>query len=82
MIKRRLRVSELVLCHLSETCDEGLSRFIAEVQTAAGPVTDGDVTAPLHRALRGKGLLPTHRIVDTDYLSAGLLARGRRVTSG
>src|SRR3712207_9067143 len=42
--------------HLSETCDEGLPRVITEVRTTAGPVADGDVTTPLHRALRGKGL--------------------------
>ncbi len=64
--------------HLSETCGEDLPRVITEVQTTAGPVADGDVTTPLHRALRGKGLLPAQHIVDTGYLSAGLLAETRR----
>ena len=64
--------------HLSETCDEGLPRVITEVQTTAGPVADGDVTTPLHRALQGKGLLPTQHIVDTGYLSAGLLVETQR----
>src|ERR1051325_11253624 len=61
--------------HLSETCDEGRPRIITEVQTTAGPVADGDVTTPIHTALRGKGLLPAQHIVDTGYLSAGLLVR-------
>ena len=44
--------------HLSETYDEGLPRTLTEVQTTAGPVADGDVTTPIHHALRDKGLLP------------------------
>jgi transposase len=57
--------------HLSETCDEGRPRIITEVKTTAGPVADGDVTAPIHTALADKGLLPAQHIVDTGYLSAG-----------
>ena len=64
--------------HLSETCDEGLPRIITEVQTTAGPVADGDVTAPIHTALQDKGLLPAQHIVDTGYVSAGLLVQTQR----
>jgi transposase len=64
--------------HLSETCDEGRPRIITEVRTTAGPVADGDVTTPIHTALRGKGLLPAQHIVDTGYLSAGLLVQTQR----
>jgi len=64
--------------HLSETCDEGLPRIITEVQTTAGPVADSDVTTPIHTALQGKGLLPAQHIVDTGYLSAGLLVQTQR----
>jgi transposase len=64
--------------HLSETCDAGQPRIITEVQTTAGPVTDGGVTTPIHTALQGKGLLPAQHIVDTGYLSAGLLVQAQR----
>jgi len=64
--------------HLSETCDEGLPRIITAVQTTAGPVADGDLTAPIHTALQDKGLLPAQHIVDTGYLSAGLLVQTQR----
>lgn len=64
--------------HLSETCDAGQPRIITAVQTTAGPVTDGDVTTPIHTALQGKGLLPAQHIVDTGYLSAGLLVQAQR----
>jgi transposase len=64
--------------HLSETCDEDLPRIITEVQTTSGPVADGDVTAPIHTALQNKGLLPAQHIVDTGYLSAGLLVQTQR----
>src|SRR3954454_5863463 len=64
--------------HLSETCDEGLPRIITEVQTTAGPVADGDVTAPIHTALQDKGLLPAQHMVDTGYVSAGLLVQTQR----
>ena len=64
--------------HLSETCDEGLPRIITEVQTTSGPVADGDVTAPIHTVLQDKGLLPAQHIVDTGYVSAGLLVQTQR----
>jgi transposase len=41
-------------------------------------VVDGDVTTPIHTALQGKGLLPVQHIVDTGYLSAGLLVQTQR----
>jgi transposase len=64
--------------HLSETCEEGLPRIITAVQTTAGPVVDGDVTTPIHTALQNQGLLPAQHILDTGYLSAGLLVQTQR----
>ena len=64
--------------HLSETCDAGRPRIITEVQTTAGPVADGDVTAPIHTAFEDKGLLPAQHIVDTGYLSAGQRVQAQR----
>ena len=64
--------------HLSESCDEALPWIITEVQTTTAPVDDGDVTTPVHAALHSKGLLPAQHIVDTGYLSAGLLVQTRR----
>ncbi|TDH57126.1 IS1182 family transposase [Dankookia rubra] len=64
--------------HLSETCDDDMPRLITEVQTTSGPIADGDVTTPIHQALRDKDLLPAQHFVDTGYINAGLLVETKR----
>ena len=63
--------------HLTETCEEDLPNIITDVQTAPGPVTDGDATPIIHEALKEKDLLPKTQFVDTGYLDAELLAESK-----
>jgi transposase len=59
--------------HLTETCDEGLPHLIVHVATSPAPVQDVELTAPIHRALAAKGLLPSTHVVDAGYVDAGLV---------
>jgi transposase len=64
--------------HITETCEEGLPNVITDVQTAPGPVADGDATPLIHEALKEKDLLPETQFVDTGYLDAELLAESEK----
>ncbi|MBA3791757.1 MAG: IS1182 family transposase [Rubrobacter sp.] len=64
--------------HLTETCEEGLPNIITDVQTAPGPVADGNATPIIHEALKKKDLLPETQFVDTGYLDAELLAESKQ----
>lgn len=64
--------------HLTETCDEGAPHLITQVETTPAATADSDATASIHRALAGKGLLPSVHLVDTGYTGADLLVASRR----
>lgn len=64
--------------HITGTCEEGLPNIITDVQTAPGPVADGDATPLIHEALKGRNLLPETQLVDTGYLDAELLAESNK----
>jgi transposase len=64
--------------HITETCEEGLPNIITDVQTAPGPIADGDATPLIHEALKEKDLLPERQFVDTGYLDAELLAESKK----
>jgi transposase len=64
--------------HITETCEEGLPNIITDVQTAPGPVADGDATPIIHEALKERNLLPERQFVDTGYLDAELLAESKK----
>jgi transposase len=64
--------------HITETCENGLPSIITDVQTAPGPVADGEATPIIHEALKKKGLLPETQFVDTGYLDAELLAESKK----
>jgi transposase len=64
--------------HITETCEEGLPNIITDVQTAPGPVADGDATPLIHESLKARNLLPERQFVDTGYLDAELLAESKR----
>ena len=75
--------------HLSETChtpDAAGRRpgpnLITGTQTTPAPVTDAEMTEPVHDALAGRGLTPGEHAADTGYASADLLlaARARGIT--
>jgi transposase len=64
--------------HITETCEEGLPNIITDVQTAPGPVADGDATPLIHESLKARNLLPQIQFVDTGYLDAELLAESKK----
>ena len=64
--------------HITETCEDGLPNIVTDVQTAPGPVADGDATPIIHEALKERNLLPETQFVDTGYLDAELLAQSKR----
>ena len=59
--------------HLTETCDAGCPHLVVHVETTPAPVSDVAMTAPVHEALRAKGLLPGTHLADAGYIDADLL---------
>src|SRR5689334_2907089 len=75
--------------HLSETCHEPdadgrrpAPNLITSTQTTPAPVTDVEMTEPVHHALARRGLAPSEHAADSGYASADLLlaARARGIT--
>src|SRR4030042_6883568 len=64
--------------HITETCDENLPRIITHVETTLATTADGQMTTPIHEALKTKELLPADHIVDTAYLDAKLLVTSQQ----
>ena len=59
--------------HVTETCDADAPHLIVNVETTPAPVTDSDMTAPIHQALADKGLTPSIHLADAGYVDAELL---------
>lgn len=59
--------------HLTETCDEDAPRLITQIETTLATTADGEMTAPIHEALKQKDLLPNDHLVETAYFDAELL---------
>jgi hypothetical protein len=75
--------------HLSETChipDAAGRRpapdLLTNTETTLAPVTDVEMTEPVHDALARRGLLPGEHAADAGYASAEMLlaARARGIT--
>jgi transposase len=75
--------------HLSETCHQPdadgrrpAPNLITSTGTTLAPVTDAEMTGPVHDALDARGLLPGEHAMDAGYASGELLlaARARGVT--
>ena len=75
--------------HLSETChipDADGHRpapdLLTSAETTLAPVTDVEMTEPVHDTLARRGLRPGEHAADSGYASAGLLlaARARGIT--
>jgi transposase len=64
--------------HFTETCEDDAPSLITHVETTTAPIADGDVTAPIHAALKEQKLLPTTHIVDSGYVDAELLVTSQR----
>jgi transposase len=63
--------------HLTETCEGDQPHVITDVQTTSAAVTDNAMTAPIHRALAARQLLPDRHLVDSGYIEASLLVTSR-----
>jgi transposase len=70
--------------HISETCHEPgadggrpAPNLITSTQTTPAPVTDAEMTGPVHDALAARGLAPGEHAADSGYASADLLAAAR-----
>ena len=59
--------------HVTETCDTDAPHLIVHVETTPAPVTDSDLTAPIHQALVDQDLAPATHLVDAGYVDADLL---------
>jgi transposase len=59
--------------HVTETCEAEAPHLMTQVDTTAGPVSNGAATPHIHQALERQGLWPTTPIVDTGDLDAGRL---------
>jgi len=75
--------------HLSETCHEPdaagrrpAPNLITDTETTPAPMTDVEMTEPVHDALARRGLTPGEHAADSGYASADLLlaARARGIT--
>ena len=75
--------------HLSETCHEPdaagrrpAPNLLTNTETTLAPVTDVEMTEPVHHALARRGLRPGEHAADAGYASADLLlaARARGIT--
>jgi len=75
--------------HISETCHEPdpagrrpAPNLITGTATTLAPVTDVEMTEPVHGTLAARGLLPGEHAADSGYASGALLlaARARGVT--
>ena len=75
--------------HLSETCHipdadghRPAPNLLTSAETTLAPVTDVEMTEPVHDTLARRGLTPGEHAADTGYASADLLlaARARGIT--
>jgi transposase len=60
------------------TSDADTPHLITHVETTSAPVSDIDMTAPIHQALADKGLLPAAHLADAGYVDADLLISSHR----
>ena len=65
------------MVHLTETCDAGAPHLILHADTTPADVHEARRTSPIHAGLAAKGLLPSEHLVDSAYVSAGLLVEAR-----
>jgi transposase len=70
--------------HISETCHEPgpggcrpAPNLLTNTETTQAPVTDVEMTEPVHDALDARGLAPGEHAADTGYASADLLLAAR-----
>lgn len=63
--------------HLTETCDADQPSIITDVATTAATDPDSAATAGIHDRLAARGLAPHEHLVDTAYVAAAHLVRGR-----
>ena len=63
--------------HLTETCDEDLSRVATRVATTPAHLSDVAQTETVHETLARRGLLPAQHLADAGFVDADLLVRSK-----
>jgi hypothetical protein len=63
--------------HITEACDDDAPRLITHVETTTAPAVDAAALPPIHRALRGRVLLPAVQFVDAGYRDASQIVAAR-----
>ncbi|MDQ6694228.1 MAG: IS1182 family transposase, partial [Chloroflexota bacterium] len=66
--------------HVTETCgrDPDEVHLITNVETTQAHIADADLTAPIHKRLATKELLPDEHLLDAGYVDADLLVSSQR----
>lgn len=64
--------------HLSETCEPDQPELITHVHLAPAPQHDSQALPDIHTELIGHGLTPEYHLVDSGYMSAGLLTSSQK----
>ena len=65
------------MVHLTETCDEDMSRLVVHADTTPANMHEAERTAAIHDALAANGLALSEHLVDSAYVSAGHLVAAR-----
>ncbi|MBZ9716170.1 IS1182 family transposase [Deinococcus multiflagellatus] len=64
--------------HLSETCEPDQPELITHVHLAPAPQHDSQALPDIHTGLIGHGMTPADHLVDSGYMSAGLLTSSQK----
>ncbi len=64
--------------HLTESCDEGATRLITNVETTPATTPDDNMVEVVHRSLERRNLLPSEHLVDKGYTDAKVLVVSKR----
>ena len=59
--------------HLTETCDEGTSHLIVNVETTPATTPDDNMIEVVHESLEQRDLLPHEHLVDKGYTGSQVL---------
>jgi len=64
--------------HLTETCEGTFPSLITNVETCPATTPDSELTAPIHKHLEEKEMLPGEHLLDQGYVDAQTLVDSKR----
>lgn len=76
--KKRSTMWTGYVVHLTEVCDDEHPHLITHVATTPASTTDDVMTEPIHQDLQHNDLLPTYHLLDSEYITAHLLATSQQ----